>query len=101
MQELIALHEKSKPSSPSSHVKEIDPLVERVILRCLEKDPQARPASAVQVALALPGGDPLQAALALGETPSPEMVAAAGEKTGLRPALALLYLEPGPRRADE
>jgi len=92
IQELIALHEKSTPPTPSSHVKEIDPLAERVILRCLEKDPKARPASAVQVALALPGGDPLQAALALGETPSPEMVAAAGANTGLRPAVAVACL---------
>lgn len=92
IQELISLHEKSTPPTPSSHVKEIDPLAERVILRCLEKDPKARPASAVQVALALPGGDPLQAALAMGETPSPEMVAASGEKTGLRPAAAVACL---------
>src|SRR5215468_6763355 len=92
IQELIALHEKSTPPTPSSHVKEIDPLVERVILRCLEKDPKARPASALQVALALPGGDPLQAALAMGETPSPEMVAAAGANTGLRPAVAVACL---------
>ncbi len=90
--ELLALHEKSTPPTPSSHVKDIDPLAERVILRCLEKDPKARPASAVQVALALPGGDPLAAALAMGETPSPEMVAAAGEKTGLRPQLAVACL---------
>src|SRR5215470_9097230 len=92
IQELISLHEKSTPPTPSSHVKEIDPLVERVILRCLEKDPKARPASALQVALALPGGDPLQAALAMGETPSPEMVAAAGANTGLRPAVAVACL---------
>jgi hypothetical protein len=92
IQELVALHEKSTPPTPSSHVKDIDPLAERVILRCLEKDPKARPASAVQVALALPGGDPLQAALAMGETPSPEMVAAAGANTGLRPAVAVACL---------
>jgi len=92
IQELISLHEKSTPPTPSSHVKHIDPLVERVILRCLEKDPKARPSSAVQVALALPGGDPLQAALAMGETPSPEMVAAAGANSGLRPAAAVACL---------
>jgi len=34
----------------------------------------------------------LQAALALGETPSPEMVAAAGANTGLRPAVAVACL---------
>src|SRR5262245_32078452 len=92
IQELISLHEKSTPPTPSSHVKDIDPLAERVILLCLEKEPKARPASAVQVALALPGGDPLQAALAMGETPSPEMVAAAGANTGLRPAVAVACL---------
>ncbi|MGE0128878.1 MAG: serine/threonine-protein kinase [Blastocatellales bacterium] len=92
IQELISLHEKSAPPTPSSHVKEIDPLAERVILRCLEKEPKARPASAVQVALALPGGDPLAAALALGETPSPEMVAAAPLEGRLRPAVAVACL---------
>ncbi|MBL8205843.1 MAG: serine/threonine protein kinase [Blastocatellia bacterium] len=92
LHELMQLHEKSTPPTPSSYVKDIDPLAERVILRCLEKDPQKRPASAIQVAAALPGGDPLAAALAAGETPSPEMVAAAGEKTGLRPAVAIACL---------
>ena len=42
-------------------------------------DPARRPASALAVSAALPGGDPLAAALAAGETPSPEMVAAAGD----------------------
>jgi hypothetical protein len=86
--ELMRLREHSSPTSISSIVRDIDPLVERVILRCLEKDPAKRPATALQVAAALPGGDPLAAALAAGETPSPEMVAAAGEKEGLRPAIA-------------
>ncbi len=92
LDELKRMHESSAPTTPSSWVKDIDPLVKRVILRCLEKDPGRRLASAKQVADALPGGDPLAAALALGETPSPEMVAAAGQKTGLRPALAVAYL---------
>jgi serine/threonine-protein kinase len=73
-------------------VKDIDPIVERVILRCIEKDPAKRPASALQVAAALPGGDPLAAALAAGETPSPEMVAASGETEGLRPVVAWVVL---------
>jgi hypothetical protein len=80
------------PTSPSAHVKEIDPVAERVILRCLERDPEKRPASALQVAAALPGGDPLAAALAAGETPSPEMVAAAAKEGALRPAVALACL---------
>jgi serine/threonine-protein kinase len=70
----------------------MDPTTERAILRCLEPDPTRRPASAKAVAAALPGGDPLAAAIAAGETPSPEMVAAAGEIGALRPAIAWAML---------
>ena len=81
------------PSSPSSSREpELDPVVERVILRCLEKNPEKRPASALQVAAALPGGDPLAAALAAGETPSPAMVAAAGDEDAIRPRTAWILL---------
>jgi len=80
------------PSRPSSVVKDLDPIVEKVILRCLETDPASRPATALAVAAALPGGDPLAAALAAGETPSPQMVAAAGESAGLRPRTAVICL---------
>jgi Protein kinase domain len=86
--EMARLREKSAPTAPSTHLKDIDPLVERVMLRCLESNPDKRPASALQVAAALPGGDPLAAALAAGETPSPELVAASDEREGLRPAVA-------------
>ena len=79
-------------SRPSSHVKDLDPLVERVILRCLEPEPANRPANALSVAAALPGGDPLAAALAAGETPSPQMVAAAGSSEGMNPRLAMACL---------
>ena len=91
--ELLALRRSAaQPSSPSRHVSDLDPLVERIILRCLERDPSKRPATALQVAAALPGGDPLAAALAAGETPSPEMVAAAPKEGSLRPAVALALL---------
>ncbi len=85
-------HLESSPRTPSSVVKDIDPAVESAILRCLQKDPAKRPPSVRQVAAAFPGGDPLAAALAAGETPSPEMVAASGNSEGLRPLLAWIML---------
>jgi serine/threonine-protein kinase len=81
-------HTEEQPTSPSTVTPGLDPVVERVILRCLEKDPKARPRSVAAVAAALPGGDPLAAAIAAGETPSPEMVAAAGSEEGMKPAAA-------------
>ncbi len=86
--ELARLHRESNPTQPSIIIPGMDPVVERVILRCLEKDPALRPASPLAVAAGLPGGDPLAAALALGETPSPEMVAAAGDTGALKVSMA-------------
>jgi hypothetical protein len=91
-EEMARQRDKSAPTHPSQIVKDIDPLVERVILRCLEKDPAKRPATALQVTAALPGGDPLAAAIAAGETPSPEMVAAAGDEGALAPRTAWGFL---------
>ncbi|HKU73683.1 MAG TPA: serine/threonine-protein kinase [Pyrinomonadaceae bacterium] len=93
MQELLKLRRSdSTPTSPAQYVPELDPLIERVIFRCLERDPAKRPVTTLQVAAALPGGDPLAAALAAGETPSPEMVAAAPKVGGLKPAVAVSLL---------
>jgi serine/threonine-protein kinase len=86
--EMVRLQQSSSPVAPSSHVSGLDPAIERLILRCLERDPRKRPASALAVAAALPGGDALAAALAAGDTPSPELVAAAGTTRGLRPGVA-------------
>ena len=76
--ELRRLKLASLPPSPREHVPDIDPLLERLILGCLEVDPSLRPASALAAAALLPGGDPVAQALAAGDTPSPEAVAAAG-----------------------
>jgi serine/threonine-protein kinase len=89
---LMRAQRESSPVSPASLVRDLDPMVERVILRCLNPKPSLRPPSALAVAAALPGGDPLAAALAAGETPSPEMVAAAGEGEGLAPRIAIALL---------
>ena len=85
-------NEEAPPPTSEGPGQVIDPEVERVIRRCLEAEPRDRPRSAMAVAAALPGGDPLAAALAAGETPSPEMVAAAGEAGTLRPMVAGVLL---------
>jgi hypothetical protein len=90
--ELLSLHESRTVATPSSMVRDLDPAIERVILRCLEHDAALRPGSVLAVAAALPGGDPLAAALAAGETPSPEMIAAAGETSAFSPAIGLSLL---------
>jgi serine/threonine-protein kinase len=90
--ELRKLHEEGTPSKPSSHVSGLNPAVERVILRCLQKNPEDRPRSAYEVAAGLPGGDPLAAALAAGETPSPRMVADAGGEGTIAPRVGAALL---------
>src|SRR5262245_34142921 len=89
--ELIEERQSTTPPTPSSIV-DVDPFVERVILQCLDVLPTRRPSSALAVAAALPGGNPLAEALAAGETPSPEMVAAAGENEALSPVAAMACL---------
>ncbi len=86
--ELRSKKQTTSVTAPSEIVRDLDPIVERVLLRCLERDPRQRPASVAQVSAALPGGDPLAAAIAAGETPSPEMVAASVSSDGLRPWMA-------------
>jgi hypothetical protein len=89
--ELRRLHDTPIETTPSTIVRDLDPAIERVILRCLERDPDKRPVSALTIAASLPGADPLAAALAAGETPSPELLVAAGESEAMpvRRALAL------------
>lgn len=83
IQKLIIQQEASQFSAMSAAAPELDPAVEKVIRRCLDPDPSKRPSSALAVASALPGGDPLAMALAAGETPSPDVVAASGDTRGL------------------
>jgi predicted Ser/Thr protein kinase len=92
LEEIVRVRSDSTPSRPTELVKDLDPAVEGIILRCLENEPAKRPESALAVAAALPGGDPLAAALAAGHTPSPQVVAAAGENVGLSPRAAILWL---------
>jgi serine/threonine-protein kinase len=88
----IATMKSSAPTSPAAHVAGLSPIVERAILRCIQPDPADRPASVTSLVALLPGGDPLAMAVAAGETPSPEMVARAGGRGELRPAIAIACL---------
>jgi serine/threonine-protein kinase len=91
--ELRELHQAPRPAPlTKSSGAHLDPAIEKVIAHCLERDPSKRPAGAIAVAAALPGGDPLAAALAAGETPSPQMVAAAGEQGALSPKVGIPLL---------
>ena len=88
--ELRQLHD-TPLTTPSVLVRDLDPAIERVILRCLEREPDKRPAAALTIAASLPGADRLAAALAAGETPSPELIVAAGDSEAMpvRRALGL------------
>jgi hypothetical protein len=92
MAELRDAISSSDTQPPSSHARDLEPVVEQIILRCLSRDPALRPRSAREVLETLPGGDPLAAAMAAGQTPSPRMVAAAGAEGSLRRRAAWSWL---------
>jgi serine/threonine-protein kinase len=84
----LGSRDKEIPERPSSFVPGLDPVIDATILKCIEKDPARRPDSAMGLLAALPGSDPLDSVLRAGETPSPEMVAAAGGEGSLSSARA-------------
>ena len=84
-------HAGSRPTM-ADHVSDVDAEIQRVIERCLDADPEARPSSALAVAAALPGGDPIAAALAAGETLSPDSLLRAGRSDGLGTVAAAIWL---------
>ena len=86
---------RTEASSLSTIVPGLDPAIDRTVRHCLEKNPAARPPGALDVAAGLPGGDPLAAALAAGETPSPAMVARAEVHDRLPRPLAIALLAVG------
>ena len=92
-------HSGTLPLPPSQRASGVDPAYDRVILQCLEVQPQARPASASEVAAALGSENALQEAMVAGETPSPDLLAAAGStgvlsvrRAGILLASAVLML---------
>ncbi len=65
----------STPASIATHVRGLPLELDDVIRACLDENPALRPESALAVASALPGGDPVAAAIAAGRAPSVEAVA--------------------------
>ena len=86
------LHTEVMPIEPAKVVDNVEPAVNNVIMRCLEKDAALRPSSPLEVLAELPGTDPLAATLAAGETPSPELVAASVPGEGVPPFVAAACL---------
>jgi serine/threonine-protein kinase len=83
---------QTSPPTPTSLIDRLDPVIEQTILACLKPRPEQRPATPLQIAAMLPGGDPLQAALAAGETPSPDVVAAAAAEGSISPLVGAALL---------
>lgn len=84
--EAAELRRSRRPASPSDLATGVDSRLERVVLRALELDPRDRPATALEMAAELRGGDPLDAAREAGVTPSPEIVANAPSQGRMDPA---------------
>jgi len=79
--------ERRKPlPSPSSLSPEIEPEVERLLLRCLDADPTRRPTSARELLEALPGGDRFSKALAAAQQRADRIAAFRTEMAELRRA---------------
>ncbi|HEY6195898.1 MAG TPA: serine/threonine-protein kinase, partial [Candidatus Eisenbacteria bacterium] len=66
--ELRKSHREFVRRAKETSARELDPAIVRIILRCLDPEPAERPASAIDVAAGLPGGDALAAAIAAGRT---------------------------------
>ncbi len=91
--DLVEAQAAGQITAPTELVRNLDPAIERAIMRCLDREPARRPSSVLAVSASLPGGDPIAAALAAGETPSPEMVAAAGgDQAALTLSAAVIWL---------
>ncbi len=62
---------------PSSYTPGLDPVLERLILRCLAVDAEQRPQSAGGICEVLALGDPIDAVIALGELPDARVISMA------------------------
>jgi serine/threonine-protein kinase len=92
----LVLHEAAtgqrfSTHAPSALPRDLDPVLERLLVAGLAPAPAARPASAGLLVQVLGTSDPLEAVLLLGERPSPKVIAASQARglLGRRAALGL------------
>jgi len=74
------------PLAPSTVAPDLDPALDKAILRCLARDPRERPASARWIAEALPGDGSVGAALAAAQQRADRIAAFQAELAELRGA---------------
>jgi len=91
---------REPPPPPSSLARDMDSGVEKLILRCLERDPTRRPASARGLVEALPGGGSLGEALIAAQQRADRIAAFRAEVSELRRA-GLLRISKEDQRAVE
>lgn len=91
MSELVQLHSKPLPGLRTI-VADIPEPVDEAVMRAIVAEPAGRHASVIGLAASLGGQDPLAAALAAGEMPSPELVAASGGRGTLTMPIAASIL---------
>jgi len=99
LEELTQQH-RELPAPPSSHTREIDSALEKLILRCLDSNPAHRPASARALLDALPGGDSFAAALLAAQQRADRIAAFRTEVSELRRAGVLRISEEELREVD-
>lgn len=80
------------PPAPSLLVPDVDPVLDRVICRCLAPLPDDRPESAEFLLHVLECRDPLDAVMALGDQPSADIIAASSAQGLLSPRAAKITL---------
>jgi serine/threonine protein kinase len=98
--EELTQQRRELPAPPSSLAPDIDPAVEKLILRCLESDPTRRPPSARALVDALPGGDSIGEALIAAQQRADRIAAFRAEVSELRRTGLLRISEEDLRAVD-
>jgi len=84
--EELTRQRRDPPPRPSNLARDIDPAIEQLILRCLEREPARRPPGPRAVLEALPGGDAFGEALIEAQQRADRIAAFRAEVTELRRA---------------